>query len=574
MSNFRNFTFSKKNMDNDDASKSPHLRPFLLSLPQEEAMSVINSSSPNRRINRQNTVEMNTSIRDRPSSFRSTIGDSSNQTKVYIPFAPQKSDLEKLMAIERFGARCQRCNSNIVLCKTHKDSGDDNVKDFHLGEVFTMDQQQDENGAPVTVQVVWACRINRHVFPSSTANGTSLIDGTSICGTEDSPKRLTFAGAQRWVNELQGLMHRGDVGRAKECMTQIVLMNEGRKKESFTWLEKEKASRLSAALYLPKKIENFQQKEQPTKKEEEEPEVPDDGDKLLKEFFDEEGAAIYQMITSEDSSAEYSGLVIDSSSSESHVSVIATNGHGGPPTVPETKTTIASATDSVKDVKETLYPDVRSIDDSTSNTEAADYFPLPAQEDHSPPSDIINNKDKLISKRLSKHFSITNILTGFKKVSPSIKRVEGKHDLGKYAEEQAAAAAITPSMLPAQGHSMSLQDMLQEPFHRITEDSLKGLSRGKRASIISTTAVLSDLEMPELSLAGGSDVSSDTKPRTPSFLTDKSENGNDSARDIEHGHTVFTVISEPSGERCVSGNSAGSREPKANVVKTDEYGGI
>ncbi|KAF3219265.1 hypothetical protein TWF106_007106 [Orbilia oligospora] len=141
------------------------------------------------------------------------------------------------------------------------------------------------------------------------------------------------------------------------------------------------------------------------------------------------------------------------------------------------------------------------------------------------------------------------MLTGFKKVSPSIKRIEGKHDLGKYAEEQAAAATNTVAMLPAQGESMSLHEMLQEPFHRIAEESLKDLSgymAASSSSISNTTIGSTKPEMPENSLANIS--SEGIQSDTPSFVTDKSGVGNDSTQDIEHGLTVVTITSEPASK--------------------------
>ncbi|KAK6503857.1 hypothetical protein TWF481_008862 [Arthrobotrys musiformis] len=533
MSSFRNFAFPKKKMD-ADASKSPHLRPFLLQIPREEAMSIVNSSRPPKRVTRESFTQMNVPARERPVGRRGTKNDLSNRPKTYIPFAPQPSDLEKLMIPEKVGARCRTCNSNIVLNKVLKDNGDVNVHDSHLGEIFNIPRGHDESGTPVTVQMVWSCRINRHVYPSasSNSNGTALAIPSAVADTEIVyPKRLTLAGAQRWVNEMQELMRSGDVGRAKECMTQIVLMNEGMKRESFSWLEKEKASRLSAHLTLPKKISDLQQGQEEQQDPEksdgpEEPGEPSEGEKLLKEFFDEEGSAIFNMITGEGTDFEYSGLAIDSSS-ESNPSEMATNAIEEPTEQPSVVSKDEAATTAVTrspDCSENLTPDDKPV-----KTDVSAPFPQ-ATGERQDQSSVVSSEDTFISKRLSKRFSLTNILTGFKKVSPSIKRVEGKHDLSKYAEEQAAAAASTAALLPAHGETMSLHEMLQEPFHRIAEESLKDLSGGVGVGAPNP-------EMPEHCLANVS--SSDIQ----------SEPGNDSTQEIERGLTVVTITSEPAGKR-------------------------
>ncbi|RVD87225.1 uncharacterized protein DFL_001467 [Arthrobotrys flagrans] len=518
ISNFRNFAFPKKKPGTNDAPKSPHLRPFLLNLPREEAMTILNSSRPPKRVDRQSFMQMNVPARDRSSGLvRGPRSDPSNQPKIYVPFAPLPSDLGKLMAPQKHGARCQKCNSNIVLSKVLKENGQPNVFDAHLGETFNVTQGEDDNGAPVAVQMVWACRINRHVFPSA-ANTTAPATTVRIVDPKtDGPKRLTLASAQRWVNEMQELMRRGDVGRAKECMTEIVLMNEGMKKESFSWLEKEKASRLSASLCLPKKI-TFQEEKQEKKDELEKPEKPGEGEKLLKEFFDE-GATIFQIITGEDINLEYSGLAIDSSS-ESNLSEMATNVIEEPTeersTAPDAKAVVIRTQEnpSLDDKSAKSTPINSSTSSTTSNAS-------PPQEAENPPT-VMSTEDTTTSKRLSKRFSLTNILTGFKKVSPSIKRIEGKHDLSKYAEEQAAAAARITAMLPVQGEPMPLHEMLQEPFHRIAEEPLKDLSRGYRVSSsnISNTSALRLEIMLEPSLANVS--GEEIQPDTPSFVTDKS----------------------------------------------------
>ncbi|KAF3111735.1 hypothetical protein TWF706_011469 [Orbilia oligospora] len=556
MSSLRNFAFLKKKTDTKDAPKPPSLRPFLLSLPREQAMSIINSSRPPKPVEPKNSAEMSDPIRDRPGSLiRGTRSDISNQPRVYVPFAPQPSDLAKLMSSQKPGVKCQKCNSNIVLTKVLKDNGSRNVENSHLGEIFNFTKDHDETGAPITIELVWACRINRHVFP---APGNEMLTApviqTIIIDPETGgPKRLTFAGAQRWVNQMRELMRMGDVTRAKECMTEIVQMNEGMKKESFTWLEKEKASRMSASLSLPKKIvfqQDQQQEGQLEKPEEHE------GQKLLEQFFDEEGDILYQMITSDDDNIEYSGLAIDSSS-ESNPSDIAATANDKqpieePPTVPDVKVTVTVVTNPQNDkgnAEETPFLDdksAKSTKTSISNSTMSSAS-LPKETEH--PTTITTMEDKVVSKRLSKRFSLTNMLTGFKKVSPSIKRIEGKHDLGKYAEEQAAAATNTVAMLPAQGESMSLHEMLQEPFHRIAEESLEDLSGYMAASsfsISNTTIGSTKPGMPENSLANIS--SEGIQSDTPSFVTDKSGVGNDSTQDIEHGLTVVTITSEPASK--------------------------
>ncbi|KAK6342352.1 hypothetical protein TWF718_007752 [Orbilia javanica] len=565
MSSFRNFAFPKKKTENTDASKSPHLRPFLLNLPREEAMAAINSSRPPKRVDRSTFTQMNVPARDRPGApGRGTRNDPSNQPKIYVPFAPQPSDLAKLMAPQKPGAKCQKCNSNIVLSKVLKEDGRPNVLNAHLGEVSTVTQGQDDNGAPITVEMVWACRINRHVFPSATNRTAPVTQKLIVDPKTGAPKRLTYAGAQRWVNEMRELMRRGETARAKECMTQIVLMNEGMKKESFSWLEKEKAIRLSASLSLPKKI-TLQQEQKPQDKgkelekpdeeesekpeehmEHEEHEGPDEGAKLLKKFFDEEGATIYKMITDDDTDVDYSGIDLDSSSESNPPEMVLTANDtttGQPSIVPDAKSAVAVVTST----QENNPPDDQSTKTSVSTSIASN-----ASQD--PPASMAS-EDASTSKRLSKRFSLTNILTGFKKVSPSIKRIEGKHDLGKYAEEQAAAAASAAAMLPAQGETMSLHEMLQEPFHRIAEESLKDLSGSCKvvSSSSSTTTTSAQPEMPEHSLANLSNegIQSDT----PSFVTDKSGNGNDSAQDIERGLAVVTITSEASGNE--GGNPEG-----------------
>ncbi|KAK6515939.1 hypothetical protein TWF281_004531 [Arthrobotrys megalospora] len=532
MPNFRNFTFPKKKAMDNDAAESSQLRPFLLGLPREEAIATINSSRPPKRVSRQSFIQMNVPARDRQTGLRGTSNGSGNDTKIYVPFAPQPSDLASLMVPKKPDAKCHKCNSNIVLCRVNKKNGDVNVANAHLGETFNITQGQDENGAPITVPMVWACRINRHVFPTSNPNNDAQVTPTAVADPKTAPKRLTFAGAQRWVNEMQGLLRSGDAIRAKECMTQIVLMNEGMKRESFSWLEKEKASRLAAALNLPKEISTFREEE------EEKSEEPDDGEKLLKDFFAEEGNTIFQMITSEGNGLDYSGLVIGSRS-ESPSSKLATNDQdeakGEPSTVHEAKG-VVTVTTCIRDTKENLSPDDKPAENQVPGSSS-----LPTAPSH---SDLLPKEETPTSRPLSKRFSLTNLLGSFKKTSPSIKRIEGKRDLGKYAEEQAVAASLSPVLLPAHGQSLSLQEMLQEPFHRIAGGSLEHLPGGQRD--------------PEYSLASSSgNLVSGAQSRTPSFITDKSDNGSDSAREIERGLTVVTVTSEASGKPIVGGSQDG-----------------
>ncbi|KAK6495692.1 hypothetical protein TWF481_002740 [Arthrobotrys musiformis] len=127
--------------------KNNSLRPFLLGLDREKAVAIINSSRQADCIGR----------RDQP------IGKtSSGQTKIYVPFAPQSSDLASLMVPKKPSARCQKCNSNIVPTKVFKKTGVVKIQNSHDG-IFGVTESGDEF---VTIQMVWVCRINRHAFPS------------------------------------------------------------------------------------------------------------------------------------------------------------------------------------------------------------------------------------------------------------------------------------------------------------------------------------------------------------------------------------------------------------------------
>ncbi|EPS41891.1 hypothetical protein H072_4144 [Dactylellina haptotyla CBS 200.50] len=169
----------------------------------------------------------------------------------YQPFAPQRGDFDDLKVPVKPDERCIKCNSNIVLNPLRKKNGDINVKEARPDQIVTVPHGKGADGKPAMVEMVWSCRINRHIFPwPHPFKKPGSHDGEFGFNNPQGP-RMSRAGVERYVNAIRGSMAEGDVNKAAEALRLLVSMNEGRKKESFSWLEKQKAERMASVFQKP-----------------------------------------------------------------------------------------------------------------------------------------------------------------------------------------------------------------------------------------------------------------------------------------------------------------------------------
>ncbi|EWC43832.1 hypothetical protein DRE_07276 [Drechslerella stenobrocha 248] len=198
------------------------LRPFLLPRPD------IDSIAPHDRLGGGMTGE-------------------SNKPRQFLPFAPRPGDLRSYSAPRKEGERCAACGSNIVLNPLYKKDGTLNVVDAQPVQTETRLRGIDAQGNPRMQEMVWSCRINRHPYPyphevnrpnSRDGEHSTSTSASASAGAEKPPTRMSVAGVERYVNAIQGFYASGNAQKAKEAMREMVLMNEGKKPESFEWLEK------------------------------------------------------------------------------------------------------------------------------------------------------------------------------------------------------------------------------------------------------------------------------------------------------------------------------------------------
>ncbi|KAJ6256430.1 hypothetical protein Dda_8931 [Drechslerella dactyloides] len=200
-------------------NQDPKLRPFLLPRP---------SSDPTAGLNTRNST--------------GGMTDRSNKPQPFLPFAPRLADFRDLVVPKKEGERCVKCNSDVVLNPRYKPDGSVNVAEPQPGQTVFLNRGKNPDGTDRIQEMVWSCRINRHPYPYPHKLNAHEIKGPDAPEGEKDPQRpagarMSVPGTERWVNEIQGFLNRGEHQKANEAMMELVLMNEGKKPESFTWLE-------------------------------------------------------------------------------------------------------------------------------------------------------------------------------------------------------------------------------------------------------------------------------------------------------------------------------------------------
>ncbi|KAF3904410.1 hypothetical protein ABW21_db0204568 [Orbilia brochopaga] len=170
------------------------------------------------------------------------MGDRSNRPQSFIPFAPRPGDLRDLIVPKKEGEHCLKCNSDIVLNPRYKKDGSVNIAEPQPGQTVFLNRGKNADGTDRVEEMIWSCRINRHPYPYPHALQPHEVKASESSEGEKNTQRpagakMSTAGTERWVNEIQGFLNRGEHQKANEAIMQLVLMNEGKKPESFAWLE-------------------------------------------------------------------------------------------------------------------------------------------------------------------------------------------------------------------------------------------------------------------------------------------------------------------------------------------------
>ncbi|KAK6355576.1 hypothetical protein TWF696_004676 [Orbilia brochopaga] len=175
----------------------------------------------------------------------SGMTDRSNKPQPFMPFAPRMADFRDLMVPKKEGERCVKCGSEIVLNPRYRRNGGVNVAEPQPGQTVFLKRGRNPDGSDRVEEMVWSCRINRHAYPYphevKPHEGKGKGPDMSAEGEKNTQRpaatKMSVPGTERWVNEIKGLLNRGEQQKANEAMMQLVLMNEGKKPESFAWLE-------------------------------------------------------------------------------------------------------------------------------------------------------------------------------------------------------------------------------------------------------------------------------------------------------------------------------------------------
>ncbi|KAK6527488.1 hypothetical protein TWF694_004474 [Orbilia ellipsospora] len=419
---------------NEALDSDPKLRPLLLS--RETGSRDI----PAHLLPRSSKTAASGINADRRSILSGMSNSSMPSSGRYQPFAPQKADFDALKVPVKPGERCPKCNSNIVLNPLLKKNGGPNVKDAHPSQIFSVPHGTDKDGKPVVIQMVWSCRINRHPYPYTPALKTGNRDEEDDTDNSQGP-RMSRAGVERWVNEIRGFMVAGEAPKALEAMRQVVQMNEGRKKESFSWLEKEKANKLASI---------FQKQGQKMGDKTGNDKALEEGKKLLEQILKnspEEAATTVPFLDSHDGikgtqdakkkASEYSGVIVDSpessrSASSALIRPMEMNDKGDEHSATVLLHGIQSAlanprlddanrrTNTKENIKPGLAPDEDHdisktkvpMDQKTLIDEVTKAFTRSSEDKKTMPSSEENRKSFKVSP---KRFSLVNIITPLKK---------------------------------------------------------------------------------------------------------------------------------------------------------------
>ncbi|KAF3927979.1 hypothetical protein ABW20_dc0110029 [Dactylellina cionopaga] len=604
----------------------PFPRPFLLPRQGSEPNSPARKPQPSGTANVINSDK--NSIMSNNSQGSGLPSTETRRIQRYQPFCPLPGDLDTLKVPAKPGERCPKCNSNIVLNPLRKQNGEIIVEKIQPGQIITLERGVDADGNSRMVDMVWSCRINKHPYLYS-----DKIDNPGSHSGELDTERppatgMSLAGVERWVNEIRGLMANGSeksIEKAKDAMMQVVLMNEGKKKESFSWLERERANKLASALQGLPKSSGKDAKAKDGREAEEEKRVLND---LLSK---ENTVEIYSILSSlgevnytteakkyhgvgelsekkeEDDIAglEYAGIALDSypgNSSSGPTSgelpsrgqvngeqeIIGTNPHYYDAIIPkatDTKGNIGPTsvnTDQkhgVHQFRTSRNQRLRSVPSKTTIGASIKVGALT-----SPVSPLTQPKEEPTIPRISQNrFSLSHLFSGLShsnKTSPTTKR----HDNVLATTTSRSSNSSLASRLPlVKTEPLSLQEMLSEPFDRIAEGvSLKDNSSddvGPAVDIPTTSASstnkTSDAEdVARKSFPNASDHSiSIIEMKTPSFITDKSNSGSANASVIEKEESVAAVAapSEIVGKRSVSASTTGTNRGIGGDELSVEY---